>query len=53
VLLCDLDRFKALNDRHGHQAGDRVLRVVADTLRRESRSSDAVYRHGGEESSCC
>jgi diguanylate cyclase (GGDEF)-like protein/PAS domain S-box-containing protein len=49
VLLCDLDRFKALNDRHGHQAGDRVLRAVADTLRRTSRSSDAVYRYGGEE----
>jgi diguanylate cyclase (GGDEF)-like protein/PAS domain S-box-containing protein len=49
VLLCDLDHFKALNDRHGHQAGDRVLRAVADTLRRESRSSDAVYRYGGEE----
>jgi diguanylate cyclase (GGDEF)-like protein/PAS domain S-box-containing protein len=49
VLLCDLDRFKALNDRHGHQAGDRVLCAVADTLRRESRSSDAVYRYGGEE----
>ena len=49
VLLCDIDRFKALNDRHGHQAGDRVLREVAATLRRESRTSDAVYRYGGEE----
>ncbi len=49
VLLCDLDRFKALNDRQGHQAGDRVLRAVADTLERESRTSDAVYRYGGEE----
>ena len=49
VLLCDLDHFKALNDRHGHQAGDRVLCGVADILRRESRSSDAVYRFGGEE----
>jgi diguanylate cyclase (GGDEF)-like protein/PAS domain S-box-containing protein len=49
VLLCDIDHFKALNDRHGHQAGDRVLRAVADTLRGESRSSDAVYRYGGEE----
>jgi len=49
VLLCDLDRFKALNDRHGHQAGDRVLSEVADTLRRESRTSDGVYRYGGEE----
>jgi diguanylate cyclase (GGDEF)-like protein/PAS domain S-box-containing protein len=49
VLLCDLDRFKELNDRQGHQAGDRVLRAVADTLVRESRISDAVYRYGGEE----
>jgi diguanylate cyclase (GGDEF)-like protein/PAS domain S-box-containing protein len=49
VLLCDLDRFKALNDRQGHQAGDRVLCAVADTLERESRTSDAVYRYGGEE----
>jgi diguanylate cyclase (GGDEF)-like protein/PAS domain S-box-containing protein len=49
VLLCDLDRFKGLNDRHGHQAGDRVLRAVADTLLHESRTSDAVYRYGGEE----
>jgi diguanylate cyclase (GGDEF)-like protein len=49
VLLCDLDRFKALNDRQGHQAGDDVLRAVADTLERESRTSDAVYRYGGEE----
>jgi GGDEF domain-containing protein len=49
VLLCDLDRFKALNDRHGHQARDRVLREVAETLVRESRTSDAVHRYGGEE----
>ena len=49
VLLCDLDRFKALNDRQGHQAGDRVLCAVADSLGRESRTSDAVYRYGGEE----
>lgn len=49
VLLCDLDRFKGLNDRHGHQAGDGVLRAVADTLCRESRTTDAVYRYGGEE----
>ena len=49
VLLCDLDHFKALNDRQGHQAGDHVLRVVADTIVHESRTSDAVYRYGGEE----
>jgi diguanylate cyclase (GGDEF)-like protein/PAS domain S-box-containing protein len=49
VLLCDLDRFKALNDHQGHQAGDHVLCAVADTLGRASRTGDAVYRYGGEE----
>ena len=49
VLLCDLDRFKALNDSDGHQAGDRVLREVAAALQSESRSTDGVYRYGGEE----
>jgi diguanylate cyclase (GGDEF)-like protein/PAS domain S-box-containing protein len=49
VLLCDLDRFKPLNDRQGHQAGDDVLRAVADTIVIQSRTSDAVYRYGGEE----
>lgn len=49
VLPCDLDHFKALNDRQGHQAGDRVLRAVADSLVQENRTSDAVYRYGGEE----
>jgi diguanylate cyclase (GGDEF)-like protein len=48
VLLCDLDHFKALNDRQGHQAGDHVLREIAHALGRESRTSDAVYRYGGE-----
>jgi len=49
VLLCDLDHFKTLNDRQGHQAGDDVLCAVAAALERESRTSDAVYRYGGEE----
>jgi two-component system chemotaxis response regulator CheY len=49
VQLCDLDHFKALNDRQGHQAGDHVLREIAHALGRESRTSDAVYRYGGEE----
>lgn len=49
VLLCDIDHFKALNDRQGHQAGDGILRRVADALRSQSRASDAVYRYGGEE----
>ena len=49
LVLCDLDGFKGLNDRHGHLAGDEALRLVArlfcDTLRR----SDDVFRIGGDE----
>lgn len=49
VILLDLDRFKAVNDRHGHTRGDTVLREVAYTLRRQLRSFELVYRVGGEE----
>ena len=49
LVLCDLDRFKAINDRHGHLAGDSVLRSVAALLRKEIRRSDAVARIGGDE----
>jgi diguanylate cyclase (GGDEF)-like protein len=49
VALCDIDHFKAYNDRHGHQAGDVVLRSVAEVLRQTCRRGDAVYRYGGEE----
>jgi diguanylate cyclase (GGDEF)-like protein len=48
-VLVDLDRFKAYNDRHGHLAGDWVLRRVADVLGESVRSADRVYRYGGEE----
>ncbi|MFL5846682.1 MAG: diguanylate cyclase [Solirubrobacteraceae bacterium] len=48
-VLCDLDRFKAYNDTHGHQAGDRVLRQVAALLHSQAREGDRVYRYGGEE----
>jgi two-component system cell cycle response regulator len=47
--VIDLDRFKALNDRHGHQAGDEVLEAFATTLRRGVRASDFAGRWGGEE----
>jgi two-component system, cell cycle response regulator len=47
--ILDLDHFKQVNDRHGHEAGDRVLRGFADLLRRHTRVGDIVCRHGGEE----
>jgi diguanylate cyclase (GGDEF)-like protein len=49
VLLLDLDLFKRINDRHGHLAGDAVLRAVADAIRHSVRGHDMVGRYGGEE----
>jgi two-component system cell cycle response regulator len=48
-LMCDLDRFKSVNDTHGHQAGDAVLRQFAQLLREQAREIDRVGRYGGEE----
>ena len=48
-VMCDLDRFKPVNDTHGHQAGDAVLRQFARILRDEAREIDRVGRYGGEE----
>lgn len=49
LLMLDLDRFKVLNDRHGHPVGDRVLVALAERLRAHVRASDLIARWGGEE----
>jgi diguanylate cyclase (GGDEF)-like protein len=49
LLLIDLDHFKQINDRHGHGAGDEVLRQISALLLRQMRSSDICCRYGGEE----
>ena len=49
VVFCDIDHFKRVNDEHGHDAGDRVLRLVAETLAEVSDDRCHVARHGGEE----
>jgi diguanylate cyclase (GGDEF)-like protein len=49
ILMADLDRFKAINDRFGHDAGDRVIRAFSDACRSTMRTADLVGRYGGEE----
>jgi two-component system cell cycle response regulator len=49
VLMIDVDHFKLVNDAHGHEAGDRALRAIADILRLHTRVFDTVARYGGEE----
>jgi diguanylate cyclase (GGDEF)-like protein len=49
VLMLDVDHFKAVNDCHGHEAGDVVLKSVASVLRESTRAEDLVARYGGEE----
>lgn len=49
MLLCALDGFRSINSRHGHQAGDQVLKVVAERIRGSIQDGDLVYRIGGDE----
>lgn len=49
LLMVDIDHFKKINDRHGHQCGDEVLRQIAKTLKGSIRETDIIGRLGGEE----
>jgi diguanylate cyclase (GGDEF)-like protein len=49
LLMIDIDRFKMLNDRHGHRVGDQILRDVASILIKDMREVDTVARYGGDE----
>ena len=49
ALMIDVDKFKDFNDRHGHDAGDRVLAAVSRCLSEQIRMSDTLVRYGGEE----
>ena len=52
LLLCDIDRFKIINDNYGHQAGDLVIAATASALRQSLRTEDWASRWGGEEFLC-
>ena len=49
LIFIDLDNFKAINDRHGHLAGDAILKAIAAALNSHTRASDVVGRFGGDE----
>ena len=49
MLFCDIDRFKSINDTHGHSGGDEVLKEVANRVRDACRGDDLIARLGGDE----
>ena len=53
IILADIDFFKQINDTHGHQVGDEVLKILAEFLMQQCRSYDFVGRYGGEEFILC
>lgn len=49
LIIFDIDHFKRINDQHGHEVGDRVLRILIETVKARVRLTDEVFRYGGEE----
>ena len=49
LLVCDVDKFKRINDQYGHQAGDKVLQLIAKQIKKGTRETDFLTRYGGEE----
>lgn len=49
IILIDIDKFKLINDTHGHAYGDVVIQSVSDTIKKAVRNSDRAYRIGGDE----
>ncbi|NCP65343.1 MAG: GGDEF domain-containing protein [Paraglaciecola sp.] len=53
VVLCDIDKFKVINDTYGHDAGDEVLKFIANIMSASIREQDLVARWGAKSSSLC
>jgi len=49
LLVCDVDKFKSINDNYGHQAGDKVLQLISRQVKKGTRDTDFLSRYGGEE----
>lgn len=49
LILCDIDRFKLINDSYGHRAGDLALQAIAESLKKTLRKADVIGRYGGDE----
>jgi len=49
VLMVDVDHFKSINDTHGHSVGDQVLQALVENIKEQIRTSDVLFRYGGEE----